>query len=458
MQIRTRLTLRFSLIVTIILVVFSFAIYYVSSAYREDASFRLLKSRALTEAKLFSRDVQEVDTNILKAIDKNSSSAITLNTIIVYNDSGKAVYKYPVGSIAPVISPDFIEKIRDNKEIRTSINKDEALWVYYDGKRENDYVYISGYDELGYAKLWYLAEVLIICCVIAGIITFISGYFYSIQVLAPVNHIIYRVKTITASNLNLRLKTRKGNDEIDRLSSTFNDMLNRLEEAFELKRDFISNASHELRTPLGVMMVQLEVALLSDRTPEEYKKVLSSLLDDIKNFRVLMNGLLELTEANMKTETLELYPMRIDELLWQAKSDLLNQHPNYKVVERYTLIPEDQKKLVVNGNELLRNAFLNIMNNGCKYSIDNQVFISLEAKDSMVTITCTDMGIGIPEEEVKKVFQPFYRGTNAKLFTGNGLGLALSKKIIELHKGLLYIDTKVNEYTRLTVILPSLAN
>ena len=248
-----------------------------------------------------------------------------------------------------------------------------ALWVYYDGKRENDYVYISGYDELGYDKLWFLAEVLLIGCLIAGIITFISGYFYSIQVLSPINHIIYRVKIITASNLNLRLRTRGGDDEIDRLAATFNDMLNRLEEAFELKRDFISNASHELRTLLGVMMVHLEVALLSDRTPEEYKKVLSSLLEDIKNMRMLMNGLLELTEANMNVETLELYPIRIDELLWHAKSDLLSQHPDYKVVERYTLIPEDQKKLIVNGNELLRSALINIMNNGCKYSIDNQV-------------------------------------------------------------------------------------
>ena len=246
--------------------------------------------------------------------------------------------------------------------------------------------------------------------------------------------------------------------EIDRLANTFNEMLSRLEETFVMRRDFISNASHELRTPLGVMMIQLEVALLSERTPQEYKRILVSLLDDIKNLKQLMNGLLELTETNYNTESIKMYPIRIDELLWHAKSDLLTQHPGYKVVERYTLIPEDQKKLIVNGNELLRSALINIMSNGCKYSLDNQVYISLEAKDDMVTITCTDMGIGIPEEEVKKVFQPFFRGSNAKLFSGNGLGLALTKKIIELHKGILHIDSKLNEYTRLTVILPSRVN
>jgi signal transduction histidine kinase len=457
MQIRTKLTLRFTFIVTIILIVFSLSIYYISSAYREERFYRILESRALTEGKLYSKDVKEVDTTILRVIDKNSMR-FSPTKIVVYSDSGNIAYRFPLEQIPPALNPALLAQIKSSKKIKFKESKNEAMWIRYDGKLENVIVYVSGYDETGYERLWFLEEALGVGCLIAAIITFIAGYFYSVQVLSPINKIIYRVKDITASSLNLRVKSGKNNDEIDRLADTFNGMLDRLEEAFELKRDFISNASHELRTPLGVMMVQLEVALLSERTPEEYKKVLASLLDDIKNMRLLMNGLLELTEANMNLESLKLYPMRIDELLWNAKSDLLTQHPDYKVVERYTLIPEDQKKLIVNGNELLRSALINIMSNGCKYSLDNQVYISLEAKDNLVTITCTDMGIGIPDEEVKKVFQPFYRGSNAKIFSGNGLGLALTKKIIELHKGILHVDSKINEYTRLTVVLPSLIN
>ncbi len=453
MQIRERLTLRFSLIVTVILVLFSLAIYYIFSVYREDRFYDDLYADGLTEGRMYSKDVKEIDTTMLRIIDKNT--LFTPETgVDVYSDSGKLVYRYPLEVPAPPLSENLFIKIKSSNQIREKDGKNEALWIYYKGKLENAIVYIYGYDAVGYDKLRFLAEILSIGCFVAFFITFISGYFYSRQILLPINNIIKNVRDITASNLDLRLKVGKNNDEIDRLALTFNQMLNGLEEAFEMKKDFISNASHELRTPLGILMVQIEVALLSDRTSVEYKKVLASMLDDIKRLRLLMNGLLELTEASMSPESLKLYPIRIDELLWQAKGDLLNQHPNYKVIERYTIIPENQKKLIIHGNELLCSALINIMNNGCKYSHDNQVYISLEAKNDVVTITCTDMGIGIQEDDMKKIFQPFYRGENAKSFSGNGLGLALTQKIIELHKGVLEIDTKLNEYTRVTVILP----
>ncbi|HTB32271.1 MAG TPA: ATP-binding protein [Bacteroidia bacterium] len=453
MQIRDRLTLRFSVIVIILLSLFSLGIYYVSSAYREDRFYDALYADGLTEGRMYSKDVKEIDTTMLRIIDKNT--LLTPETgVDVYSDSGKLVYRFPQEVAAPVLSKNLLDKIKSNNELREKDGKNEAMWIYYKGKLENAIVYIYGYDEVGYDKLKFLAEILSIGCFIAFFIAYLLGYFYSRQMLSPINSIISRVREITASNLDLRLPVGKNKDELDRLAQTFNDMLNGLEEAFEMKKDFISNASHELRTPLGILMVQIEVAMLSDRTSEEYKKVLASMLEDIKRLRLLMNGLLELTEANMSPEALKLFPMRIDELLWQAKSDLINQHPAYKVIERYTIIPEDQKKLIVYGNELLCSALMNIMNNGCKYSYDNQVYISLEAKDNVVTITCTDMGIGIAEEDLKKVYQPFYRGVNAKSFSGNGLGLALTKKIIELHNGVLDIETKLNEYTKVTVILP----
>ncbi len=453
MQIRDRLTLRFSVIVTFILVLFSLAIYYIFSVYREDRFYDSLYADGLTEGRMYSKDVKEIDTTMLRIIDRNTLLAPETG-VDVYSDSGKLMYRDPLNVPAHALSKDLFVKIKNNNQVREKDGKDEAMWIYYKGKLENAIVYIYGYDEVGYDKLRFLAETLSIGCFVAFFITFISGFFYSRQMLSPINSIINKVREITASNLDLRLKVGRNNDEIDRLALTFNQMLNGLEEAFEMKKDFISNASHELRTPLGILMVQIEVALLSDRTSDDYKKVLASMLDDIKRLRLLMNGLLELTEASMNPESLKLYPMRIDELLWQAKGDLLSQYPNYKVIERYTIIPEDQKKLIIYGNELLCSALINIMNNGCKYSRDNQVYISLEAKNDMVTITCTDMGIGIHEEDLKKIFQPFYRGENAKSFSGNGLGLALTQKIIELHKGVLQIDTKLNEYTKVIVILP----
>ncbi len=455
MQIRTRLTVRFSLIVTIILVVFSNSIFFISSKDREDRFFSVIKSRALSEGKLFSKDVKEVDTNLLRILDKSRISPFSSVILLaIYDDTGKEVYRFPNELAAPILSKDTIIKILANKELRFQQNKIQTAWEYYAGKTDHYFIYVSGFDQTGYDKLYFLAWVIFFCCTVSILVTFITAYFYPIHLLAPINYIIDLVEEITDSNLDLRLPVGKSKDEIDRLATKFNDMLQRLEESFEMKRDFISNASHELRTPLGVMMVQIEVAMMSERTPEEYKKTLGSLLEDIKNLRVMMNGLLELTEANMQPGSLKLKSIRIDEMLWLAKSDLQNQHPDYKVIENYSNIPEDSSKLVIQGNDLLRTSFVNIMNNSCKYSEDKTVIVNLESKNNEIIISFSDKGIGIPPAEMKNIIRPFYRGSNAKSFPGNGLGLALTQKIIELHKGEVRIDSRVNEYTTVTVILP----
>ncbi len=455
MQIRTRLTTRFSLIVTIILVLFSIAIYLISSANREDTYYKVLKSMALTEAKLYSKDVKEVDTNLLRIFDETRVSPFnSIEIIAVFDETGKLVYQTPMGKRPPVFADELIPQIKDHKEIRFKKNNNQTVWEYFEGNSEKLFVFINGYDEMGFDKLHFLAWVLVICCIIAIVVTFISGYFYPVHLLSPIKYIVELTEEITATSLDLRLPVGKNKDELDRLAITFNNMLQRLEESFEMKRDFISNASHELRTPLGVMMVQIEVALLSNRTPEEYKKTLASLLEDIKNLRGMMNSLLELTEANMQPGSLKLKPIYIDELLWQAKTDFVNQHRDFTVNENYSKLPEDHDKLLIQGNELLKIAFINIMNNGCKYSTDNTVEVSVESVDHEVSVIFKDKGIGIPAGDLKNVFHPFYRGSNAKAFPGNGLGLALSMKIIELHKGQLKIESKVDDYTTVTIILP----
>lgn len=301
MQIRTRLTIRFSIIVNLILIVFSIAIYFISSNNREDTYYKVLRSRGLTEAKLYSRDVKEVDTTLLRIIDKSRNNTFNaMKVTAVYDGSGKLLYKFPLENILPDLSKDLIIKIIANKELRLKEGENQAAWEYYDGKSEHLLVYVNGYDQSGYEKLRYLAWVLLICCDIAVVVTFISAYFYPIHLLAPIKYIVDLVEEISASSLDLRLPVGRNKDEIDRLAITFNDMLQRLEESFIMQRDFISNASHELRTPIGVMMVQIEVAMMGKRTPEEYKKTLASLLDDLKSLRSMMNGLLELTEANMQ--------------------------------------------------------------------------------------------------------------------------------------------------------------
>ncbi len=197
---------------------------------------------------------------------------------------------------------------------------------------------------------------------------------------------------------------------------------------------------------------QLEVALMNDRKPEEYKTVLLSILEDIKSVNSLTNGLLELAQADMDLSRLKMKKVRIDELLWQTRNELLKRHPNYIINIEVEEFPDDEGHLLIMGSEhLLKSALVNIIDNACKFSEKQLVNIYFKTQNETVNISFVDNGIGISEEDLQKIDQPFYRGNNAKSFPGHGLGLSLTSKIVALHKGKIEIISKLNEFTEVKV-------
>jgi signal transduction histidine kinase len=250
--------------------------------------------------------------------------------------------------------------------------------------------------------------------------------------LVPIASVISQVDRITARDLSLRVNTGRNKDEIFFLAQTFNRMLERLDDAFEMQKKFVANASHELRTPLTAITGQLEVTLKKQRAVEVYEQVLRSILDDARNLSKLTNSLLALAQANTEASEMMIKPVRVDELLWETRNELVKAHPEYRINIHFSSVPEDEEMLMVQGSEpLLKIAFANLMDNGCKYSHDKRTDVYLSVNDR-VRITFQDKGIGIPKDEQERIFQPFYRGSNAGSIPGNGLGLPLTKKILKL--------------------------
>jgi signal transduction histidine kinase len=270
--------------------------------------------------------------------------------------------------------------------------------------------------------------------------------------------IVRQVEKITISNLNMRVNEGNGVDEIAQLAITFNKMLERLESAFEMQRSFISNASHELRTPLTSITGQIEVSLMNKRSQEEYEAILKSTLEDIKNLNELSNGLLDLAKASSDITEITLRPLRIDEVLWQTHGELIRRKPDYKIQIIFDSPVDDEKKLIVTGNEhLLKTAFANLMDNACKYSSDRHAEVHLNTLADKIRISFSDRGIGISPEDMKKIFEPFFRAKNAWNIPGNGLGLALTERIIKIHQGIISIDSEVNKGTTVNTEFPVFA-
>jgi signal transduction histidine kinase len=269
------------------------------------------------------------------------------------------------------------------------------------------------------------------------------------------NNVVRQVSGISASNLNMRVDEGNGRDEISQLAKTFNDMLNRIEQSFITQKKFIDNASHELRTPLTAISSQLEVTLMNDRNAEDYKYCLQSVQEDIRSMINLTNQLLMLARADTVGASASLMDIRLDELLWQARADLIKANSDYKIQIILSEEIDDEKALTVKGyDSLLRNAIKNLMDNGCKYSADKKIIITLLTEPNYTVIRFIDQGIGIPAEDLKQVTQPFYRGQNASSYSGHGIGLSLVEKIIQLHHFELAIKSELNVGTTVEIRIP----
>jgi signal transduction histidine kinase len=286
--------------------------------------------------------------------------------------------------------------------------------------------------------------------------TLIAGYLFSRTIIKPIKGTIHDAQLITSQNLSHRLYVGKRKDELAELNQTFNQLLDRLEDAFAIQRRFISNASHELSTPLTSVSSQIEVTLLHDRKNEEYRNVLYSVLEDVKELQHLTRNLLEIAKAGTDG-AISLDKVRIDEILIRAHGEVLKQNPGYRIGLNFPELPDDEAECTVFGNpHLLLSAVKNILENGCKYSPDKTIEVELDFRGYEIELVFSNKSDTLSSEEINRMFEPFYRGENAAGKQGFGLGLTLTRRIIGLHKGQLTVESDLEKGTVFRIILPAL--
>ena len=455
MKIRTRITLQFSIIVSIILITFSIIIYSLLSNFRQVEFTDRLKDKALTSVKLLS-DVDEVNNELLKIIDRDIVNPMPDEKVFIYDIDNKLVY-CSLSEDKDEIDKNILDKIRLEGEMQYSENDSEAIGILFKGKYDRYVVVASAFDKYGLTKLDYLRNILVAGDIISVVLIVLIGLFFSKQTLQPISNVVNQIDKITANNLNLRIDEGNAKDEIAQLAIKFNKMLERLNAAFEVQRSFVANASHELRTPLTTITGQLEVTLMKIDINDEGREVLKSLLFDIKQLNKLSNGLLDLAQANLDISEIKLSNIRIDELVGLTRAELLKRNKDYKVILSFSEFP-DENWLIIKANEqLLKSALLNVLDNACKYSENSTAKINLSFDEVFIYIDVIDNGIGITNEDLKNVFEPFYRASNAKSFNGHGIGLTLTKKIIELHNGAISINSEYKDGTMIKIQIPHLS-
>ena len=316
MNIRSKLILQFSLIVASILVVFSLSIYWLSEDYRKEEFYSRLESRAVTTVQLLVK-VKEVDKDLLRIIDKNSIYALFQEKILVFDQQNEIVYK-SLDDLQVNYSDSLLNEIRKAKKIEYTENTNEIVGLSFDDDTGDFVVIASAFDRYGRRKLSNLYNVLVIGLVFGILFAIVAGVFFSRQMLEPLARINADVSEISAGHLDIRLNEGNKKDEIARLAMNFNHMLERLESAFAIQEQFVSNASHELRTPLASITSQLQLVLSQQRSSDEYERVLKSVLEDTQTLVQLTNGLLNLASSGNDKHQTQFQPFRVDEALFAA--------------------------------------------------------------------------------------------------------------------------------------------
>ena len=226
-----------------------------------------------------------------------------------------------------------------------------------------------------------------------------------------------------------------------------------------MQRRFISSASHELSTPLTSISSQLEVSLQRNREAKEYRGVMQSVYQDVRHLSKLTQTLLEFATVSGIKGGIEINSIRIDEILMQLPGEITKLNKEYSVKLEFDQLPENEERLLVFGNaELLFTAIKNVVSNSCKYSPDHLAKITLTVEPKEIIISIEDDGKGISENDLKNIFQPFYRSEDSKAITGFGVGLPLVNRIIKLHKGQIKVNSIVGKGTTVLIQLPIAEN
>lgn len=258
-----------------------------------------------------------------------------------------------------------------------------------------------------------------------------AAYYLAGRAMRPISKLNDQIETMDGKSLSKRLDIPQTKDEIENLTRSFNKLFERLERDFERERRFSSNAAHELKTPLTTIQTSAQVLKLSD-TPEieEYRENLDITLQSVKRLSHVLDGLLLLGKSDVEV-TFE--AVNLCETLYGIEREL---EPCYRE-KNITLTYDLQADTLTGDPLLLYRAFSNLIENAYKYTEKGGTIAITSCNEVMETIVrISDTGIGIPEEDIPHIFEPFYRAdkSRSRKIAGAGLGLSIAKEILDLHK------------------------
>lgn len=309
-------------------------------------------------------------------------------------------------------------------------------------------VRISMSEQHLYDQVWDIFRFMTYLTPIFLLIAVATGYFLARQALRPIDVLASQAQKIGAENLRTRLTPANQHDELGNLASVLNELLDRLQRSFQQLKNFTADASHELRTPLTAMRSVGEVGLQPGQSPEYYREVIGSMLEETGRLTHLVDSLLFLAKADADSVKLNRQEFDVIPFLEEAKESLLILAEE----KGQTMEVSASGPLVISADKaLLRRALLNLIDNAIKYTpVGGVIRLGVALlPGGLLRITVSDTGPGIPEEYREKIFDRFFRPDKdrSRETGGAGLGLAIVQWIVSVHNGAVGVESNAGGST-----------
>lgn len=455
-SVRVRLTLWYAGVLALSLVVFAFLVYYAASRIFYERQDESLRSTAQTVASAYMEELEE-EQSVTKANQVVLAEMVFPNRYVEVLDPAGKVIAWSGNLNNRVLNiPSTAQAEARASGISFAVVNNVRVAV----------VRLSAANEVGFAVV---AEPLNVIdeglrrlrrAFLAGVplILFLAsagGYFLARKSLSPIDLMNRQTQHITAVNLSSRLDVVNPRDELGRLSTTINELLERLESSFKEQQRFVADASHELRTPLAILRGETDVALEKSRGPDDYRQSLVLIKEEAERLSRIVEDLFILARQQLDLPAIVRESIDLNEMVKDCvrAAKVLAARKNLEM--RLT----ETKQLILTGDEyLLKRMVLNLLDNAVKYTPEGgKIWVELSGRNGHAQVVVHDTGIGISEKDRPRVFDRFYRVDKARSRAqgGAGLGLSIVHWIVEAHGGTVTVESSSGKGSAFTVKLPT---
>ncbi|MFN8279189.1 MAG: HAMP domain-containing sensor histidine kinase [Saprospiraceae bacterium] len=452
MQIHTKLTLQFLLLVFILLLC---SLYFFYSKFYEQVIKEQVGTLRSQSTNIASRVLSNAGTFQRDTIKPGHDEFNVKSNIIIYDVNFTKIFS--LNSNDWQLSPQDINSLLQGSEVCSSSPDGLIKLAYTLNHNNTDKFIVLAFNGVNKDALNRIKSLLFLTILIGMMIASIGGWWYTKQALQPVKNVVTQVESMLPSNLGARILGIDTKDEIDHLIHTFNKLLDRIEEAFKMQKNFISNVSHELKNPISSITSQLELLLSSENkiSPED-NAYIKSILEDTFRINDTIENLLQLARIQSEDGGIQFDVVRLDEILIESRNLLKRSNSDYAIDIEIIGDPESEKDFYVRGNKsLLTSAMMNIMDNCCKYSSNKYVDVKMILKNKMILLEMSDDGPGISPEDVQLIFKPFYRDPRNYHKKGFGIGLSLVNTVMKIHQFKLEVASKEDKGSVFKIYIPN---